>query len=255
MPINNKKSHTFIMGKRRSHNAAGGPKPIMAMESLNTRLNWIEKFDITLACALADGMSETRAKVVSASWTVPVDFSHVLSPLHPSPHEVMEDSSLTFSRAASPFPLARSTVSVSEDHDTENESSAFVSFSSRDMNTAQSVDSLTTQHDVIAPEVTSPDAPSSNCLDHNKARHDSVPTPNFKRRKLNSEETESEEIPKPLCLDAAVGSTSRSCLPPPDSVLKVLGFTMIPPALQPNYSDNWDPVNTPKFEDMHTSRP
>jgi hypothetical protein len=58
-----------------------------------------------------------------------------------------------------------------------------------------------------------------------------------------------------LCLDAAVGSTSRSCLPPPDSVLKVLGSTMIPPALQPNYSYNWDPVNTPKFEDMHTSRP
>jgi hypothetical protein len=83
MPINNKKSHTFITGKRRSHIAAGGPEPIMAMESLNTRLNWIEKFDITLACGLADGMSETRAKVVSASWTVPVDFSHVLSPLHP----------------------------------------------------------------------------------------------------------------------------------------------------------------------------
>jgi hypothetical protein len=129
----------------------------MAMESLNTRLNRIEKFDITLACGLADGMSETRAKVVSASWTVPVDFSHVLSPLLPSPHEVMEDPSLAFSRPAGPFPPARSTVSVSisEDHDTENEFSAFVSFSSRDMNTAQSVDSMTTQHDVIAPEVTS----------------------------------------------------------------------------------------------------
>jgi hypothetical protein len=81
----------------------------------------------------------------------------VLSPLLPSPHEVMEDPSLAFSRPAGPFPPARSTVSVSisEDHDTENEFSAFVSFSSRDMNTAQSVDSMTTQHDVIAPEVTS----------------------------------------------------------------------------------------------------
>jgi hypothetical protein len=141
-------------------------------------------------------------------------------PILPSPHEVIEDSGLTFSRVVGPFPPARSAASVTGDHDTEDESSTTVSSSFQDTDITEPEKYMTTddilnnnEPFVAAAEATSTVTPSSARQEVNEVCHDALPPPDLKHQISASDDTDPEESPKPSYLDAFVGLTSRSCLP------------------------------------------
>jgi hypothetical protein len=64
MAAKNKKSHTFVVPKRMPKKLATVANPIIAIESLNSRLHQIPKQGVTLSCNGVDGIPNARVRIV-----------------------------------------------------------------------------------------------------------------------------------------------------------------------------------------------
>lgn len=111
MPAKNKKSHTFNTRKWMPKKPATVVKPIMTIQSLNSRLEHIPKNDITMNCNAIYGVPEMRAKIVSASMTIAVPAESTLPSYSPASSTrrptglSLSLKKLTFSKAVGPFAI------------------------------------------------------------------------------------------------------------------------------------------------------